>query len=80
MAKKETIHQHAKRIHELSSTISEIARFEGKEFEDYDAEYLTSSASYLIDLISDWGPGEYDQKEKSRQLTLLRNFVKKWAK
>lgn len=77
--KKETIYEHAKRIHELASRIDELGRSEGKALEDYSTEELLIEARDILDLMEDWySEAHYPQQEKRRQVQLLRNFIKKW--
>ena len=77
--KKETIHEHARRIHELADRIAELGRSEGKALEDYSTRELLIEARDILDLMEDWySDAHYDQKEKRRQVQLLRNFIKKW--
>ena len=77
--KKETIYEHAKRIDELYTDQSEIARSEGKAFEDYTPRDLVATAKSRLDIMEDWTSEEHcDQKYKRRQQRLLRNFVEKW--
>ena len=78
--KTKTAHDHAKQIHELYDQQSEIARSEGKQFEDYTVEELVLTAKNIIDIMGDWNDNDYiDQNYKRGQLTRLRNFVKKWG-
>lgn len=77
--KNETIHEHAKRIEELYSCQSEIARSEGKAFEDYTARDLVLTAESRLEVMEDWdSPLVCDPAYTRRQRRLLRNFVKKW--
>lgn len=77
--KKETIYEHAKRIDELYTDQSEIARSEGKAFEDYTPRDLVLTAKNRLDIMEDWTSAAHcDQKYKRSQQRLLRNFVKKW--
>lgn len=78
--KTETIYEHAKRIHELYDSQSEIARSEGKAFEDYTPQDLVLTAESRLDIMGDWedDPRICDPAYVRRQQRLLRNFVKKW--
>lgn len=77
--KTETIHEHAKRIHELYDCQSEIARSEGKAFEDYTARDLVLTAEGRLEVMEDWNSHLIcDPAYTHRQRQLLRNFVKKW--
>ena len=73
--KKETIHEHAKRIEYLYEHQCEIARDEGMAFEDYAPLDLVLTAAALLDVMEEW---DVLTPEAKRQQTLLRNFVKKW--
>ena len=78
--KNETIYEHAKRIEELRTDQSEIARSEGKAFEDYTPQDLVRTAQNRLDIMEDWDRDEIcDQGYANRQCRLLRNFVKKWS-
>lgn len=78
--KKETIYEHAKRIEELYTDQSEIARSEGKAFEDYTHLDLVRTAQNRLDIMEDWDNEQIcDQKHKRNQQRLLRNFVEKWS-
>lgn len=78
--KKETIYEHAKRIDELYNDQSEIARSEGKTFEDYTPQDFVRTALGRLDIMEDWDRDEIcDQAYANRQRRLLRNFVKKWS-
>lgn len=74
----ETIHEHAKRIEELYNHQREIARDEGKAFEDYTPRDLVLTAKALLFLLEDWDRQDYNEPSARRQRRLLRNFVKKW--
>jgi hypothetical protein len=77
--KKETVHEHARRIHELASRVDEISRSEGRALEEYSARELVAEAHDILDLMEDWvSEAHYSQTEKRRQVQLLRNFIKKW--
>ena len=77
--KKETIYEHAKRIEELYTDQSEIARSEGKAFEDYTPQDLVRTAKNRLDIMEDWDDEQIcDQAYTRRQRRLLSNFVKKW--
>ncbi len=77
--KKETIYEHARRIHELDSRIDELGRSEGRTLEDYSVRELVAEARDILYLMEDWySDAHYDQNEKRRQVRLLRNFIKKW--
>ena len=78
--KTETIYEHAKRIEELYNDQIEIARSEGKVFEDYTPRDLVLTAESRLDIMEDWGddPLICDPVYARRQRRLLRNFVKKW--
>ena len=73
----ESIYTHAKRIEELHDHQMEIARDEGKAFEDYTPRELIATAFNLIDIMEDRDEDSCT-KESRRQLRLLRNFVQKW--
>ena len=78
--KKETIYEHAKRIEELYTDQSEIARSEGKAFEDYTPKDLVLTAKSRLEIMEDWDRDVIcDQAYANRQRRLLRNFVKKWS-
>lgn len=78
--KKETIYEHAKRIEELYTDQSEIARSEGKAFEDYTPRDLVLTAKARLDIMEDWDSELIcDQAYTRQQRRLLRNFVKKWS-
>ena len=77
--KKETIYEHAKRIDELYEHQREIARSEGKAFEDYTPRDLVLTAKNRLDIMEDWDSELIcDQAYTRRQRRLLSNFVKKW--
>lgn len=77
--KKETIYEHAKRIIYLYDDQSEIARSEGKAFEDYTPLDLIRTAEARLDIMEDWySPSICDMEFAAKQRRLLRNFVKKW--
>ena len=79
--KKETIYEHAKRIEELYEHQREIARSEGKTFEDYTPRDLVLTAESILSVMEDWdSPLICDMDYTRRQRRLLRNFVKKWEK
>lgn len=73
--KKETIHEHAKRIEYLYEHQCEIARDEGVTFEDYTPLDLVLTAAALLDVMEEWDVLPPEAKQQQR---LLRNFVKKW--
>lgn len=75
--KTETIYEHAKRIDELFNHQKEIARSEGKAFEEYTPRDLVLTAVALVDLMDEW---DYHSgtPESRRQKRLLGNFIKKW--
>lgn len=75
--KTETIHEHAKRIEALYIHQREIARSEGKTFEDYTPQDLVLTAASLLDTMEDWDDHS-GTPESRRQRRLLCNFVKKW--
>ena len=76
--KKETIYEHAKRIEELYYHQLEIARSEGKAFEDYSPMDLVLTAESILDVMEDWdSPLICDMEATRKQRRLLRNFVKK---
>lgn len=75
--KADTIHEHAKRIEELYNHQREIARSEGKAFEDYTPRDLVLTAASLLSTMEDWDDHS-GTPESRRQRRLLRNFVKKW--
>ena len=51
--KTETIYEHAKRIDELYNHQREIARSEGKAFEDYTPRDLVLTAAGLLEVMED---------------------------
>ena len=77
----QTIHEHARRIHELVARIDEIGYSEGRRnVEDYSAEELVTEARDILCIMEEWdSDAHYDQQEKRRQVRLLKNFVKKWG-
>lgn len=78
--KTQTAHEHAKQIHELYGHQCEIARSEGRTFEEYSVRDLVLTAESLIDIMGDWTtPQHCDQNYRWGQLVRLRNFVKKWG-
>jgi hypothetical protein len=73
--KRETIHEHAKRIELLYNHQREIARDEGLAFEDYTARDLVLTAASLLDVMEEWDAiTPYDRGQQRR----LRKFVEKW--
>lgn len=77
--KTETIHEHAKRIYELYSNQCEIARSEGRAFEDYTPRDLVLTAKSRLEIMEDWdSPLICDPAYVRHQRRLLRNFVTKW--
>lgn len=71
----ETVYEHAKRIDELHTHQNEIARSEGRTFEDYSARDLVLTAKSLLDLMEEWDVTTPASRGQQRR---LRNFVKKW--
>lgn len=77
--KKETIYEHAKRIILLYDDQREIARSEGKSFDDYTPLDLIRTAEARLDIMEDWySQSICDMEHAAKQKRLLRNFVKKW--
>jgi hypothetical protein len=77
--KTETIYEHAKRIEELYQHQREIARSEGKAFEDCTPRDLVLTAKGRLEIMEDWYDDRIcDQAYVRRQRQLLRNFIKKW--
>lgn len=75
----ESIYEHAKRIDELYNHQREIARSEGKTFEEYTPRDLVLTAKSILSIMEDWTSAAHcDQKYKRSQQQKLRNFVKKW--
>lgn len=74
--KKETVYEHARRIDELHNHQREIARDEGKTFEEYTPRDLVLTAANLLDIMDE---RDVFTPEGRRQQRLLRNFIKKWG-
>lgn len=72
------IYEHAKHIDELYNHQREIARSEGKTFEEYTPRDLVLTAKALLFLQEDWSRQDYNEPYARRQRLLLRNFLKKW--
>ena len=76
--KAETIHEHAKRIEALYNHQREIARDEGKTFDEYTPLDLVLTAAGILHCMEDWD-SHSGTPESRRQGRLLRNFIAKWA-
>ena len=67
--------KHARKISELDSTITEIARCEHRQLNSYTVRELVDTAENLLDISQDWGNEPHNRGQRTR----LQNFIKKYG-